>query len=213
MIEKKLRDKIEQLIKRADPILGVAESQRNAAWAVTAQTWLTETLNIVTLALPRPDEVYRKHVEWAANVSDYSWRVSTTASILRAMLTDIDAGLVSTLANSIRAETFDIFLDHAVAYRKRGGKDQAGVIAGVVFEDTMRKLYADNIDKVARPELEQIIIALTKQQVITEEQAKQARVAQLVRTKATHAEWAGFTMEGVDDTIKITKALIEAHLK
>ncbi len=42
----------------------------------------------------------------------------------------------------IRGETFDNFLDHAVAYRDCGGKDQAGVIAGVVFEDTMRKIYA-----------------------------------------------------------------------
>lgn len=38
------------------------------------------------------------------------------------------------------------------------------------------------------------------------------RAAALVRNKSLHANWNGFTMDGVDATIKITKALIEAHL-
>ena len=42
-------------------------------------------------------------------------------------------------------------------------------------------------------------MALTKSEVITEEQAKQARVAAHVRTKATHADWDEFTMQGVQD--------------
>jgi hypothetical protein len=42
---------------------------------------------------------------------------------------------------------------------------------------------------VARPELEQVIIALTEKEVITDEQAKQARVATHARTKD------GFTMD------------------
>ena len=58
-----------------------------------------------------------------------------------------------------------------------------------------------------------VTFALTKKEVITEEQARQARVAQLVRNKALHADWDGFTKEGVNDTVKITKALIEAHPK
>ena len=212
MIEKKLRGKIAQLIDRAVNILNVPKPSRDSRWATTAQTWLTETVNVIALALP-PDQTYRQHINWAVNDDDYEARVTRTSDMLGALLRDIDAGLVSTLTNAIRAETFDNFLDHAVAYRDRGGKDQAGVIAGVVFEDTMRKIYADKIDKVSRPELEQVIIALTKQQVITDEQAKQARVAAYVRTKASHADWDGFSMGGVDDTIKITKALIEAHLK
>jgi hypothetical protein len=119
----------------------------------------------------------------------------------------------STLANAIRAETFDNFLDHAIEYQKKNRKDEAGAIAGIVFEDTMRKIFADKVDKFSRPGLEQVIIALTKNGTITDQQAKQARVGAHVRTKASHAEWSGFDMDGVNDTIKITKALIEAHLK
>ena len=119
--------------------------------------------------------------------------------MLEALLRDIDAGLVSTFANTIRAETFDNFLDHAEAYRDRGEKDQAGVIACAVFEDTMRKIYADHIDKVTRPELEQVIVALTKGQVITEEQARQARyspsssVTRLFTRTGTGSLWMAST--------------------
>lgn len=212
MIEHKIRSKIETLIARAADILNLPKWSRDARWATTAQTWLTETVNVIAVALP-PDQTYRQHIHWAVNTDGYEERVTRTSDMLGALLRDIDAGLVSTLTNAIRAETFDDLLDLAVAYRGRDGKDQAGAVASIVFEDTVRKIYADKIDKVTRPELEQVIIALTKGQVITEEQARQARVAQLVRNKALHADWDGFSMDGVNDTIKITKALIEAHLK
>ena len=45
------------------------------------------------------------------------------------------------------------------------------MIAAVVFENTMRKIYADKIDKLSKHELEQVIIQLTKNHVITEQQA------------------------------------------
>ena len=39
------------------------------------------------------------------------------------------------------------------------------------------------------------------------------RSAAFVRKKASHAEWGQFDKEGVNATIKLTKALIERHLK
>jgi len=212
MIEKKLRDKITQLIDRTSTYTDAQIMERTERWNADGEAWIVEAKNVVELAVPEFGNAYRMRVA-TTFIGPVLERVQLIASLLRSILADIDAGLIGTLKTKVQAETFEDFLEHAVAYRNRGGKDQAGVIAGVVFEDTMRKLYADNIDKVARPDLEQVIIALTKKEAITEEQAKQSRVAAHVRTKATHAEWDGFTKEGVDDTIKITKALIEAHLK
>lgn len=213
MIEKKLRDKIEQLIARAPALEGKAPITEETRWKAAGEAWCTEAVNAVELAVPDVFNAYRSRMTTAALFGSTPQRVTLIASLLRSLLNDIDAGLVSTLANAIRAETFDNFLDHAVAYRDRGQKDQAGVIAANVFEDTMRKIYADKIDKFSRPELEQVIVALTKNGTITDQQARQVRVAQLVRNKAGHAEWSGFDMDGVNDTIKITKTLIEAHLK
>jgi hypothetical protein len=57
------------------------------------------------------------------------------------LLLDIDNGLLGDLGNKIRAETFDDSLDHAESYRQEHRKIEAGVIAGVVFEDSPRPVH------------------------------------------------------------------------
>jgi hypothetical protein len=118
----------------------------------------------------------------------------------------------TSLGNKVRAETFDNFLDHAVAYREKNLKNEAGAIAGVVFEDTIRKIYADRIGDSKGMRLEDIINDLAKKDVITGQQSKQAKVAAHVRTKATHALWGEFDMNGVDDAITITRLFLREHL-
>jgi hypothetical protein len=39
------------------------------------------------------------------------------------------------------AATFDDFLDHGAEYLKHGRKNEAAVIANIVFEDTIRRIY------------------------------------------------------------------------
>jgi len=77
------------------------------------------------------------------------------------LLPDIDSGLLGDLGNKIRAETFDDFLDHAEYYLKESRKMEAGVIAGVVFEDTVRRIYRDKIGDDKNQRVEDIINALT----------------------------------------------------
>jgi hypothetical protein len=176
MFEKRVREKIAQLIERADVFADRPTGGRDERWLADGHAWLTEAINVVELALPDRTQVYRLHITNAI-FGTVIERVLRVASTLRSLLADVDAGLVGTITNKVRAKTFDNFLDHAVEYRNENRKVEAGVIAGVVFEDTMRKIYADKVHSVARPELEQVIIELTKRGVITEEQAKQARVA------------------------------------
>jgi hypothetical protein len=214
-MDKKLRDKIEQLIVRAPAVANVDFAERTAEqWKSDGEAWVIEAVNAVELAVPDFLNAYRIGFSQAKfSIIPLPERVPRIASLLRSLLTDIDAGLVSTIANTIRAETFENFLDHAEAYQDLGQKDQAGVIAANVFEEALRKIYAHKIDKVARPNLEQVITALIQKGVITDQQEKQVRVAQHVRNETSHADWSAFDRHGVDDTIKITKTLIEAHLK
>jgi hypothetical protein len=131
---------------------------------------------------------------------------------LRGLLLDIDAGLLGNFGNKIRAETFDDFLDHAELYRQEGQKEQAGVIAGVVFEDTIRRICRDQGINEKGQNLEDLINALARQGAITGQQSKQAKVGSHVRTKATHAQWDEFDLDGVGATIQITKLLLRDHL-
>jgi hypothetical protein len=100
-------------------------------------------------------------------------------------------------------EAFDDFLDHATDYLKRKMKNEAGTIAGAVFEDTTRRIYRDTIGDDEGKQLEYLINQLAKSGVITGLQSKQAKVASHVKTKATHAQWDEFDLDGVGHTIEI----------
>jgi hypothetical protein len=62
------------------------------------------------------------------------------AATLARLLEEIDGGLLTTIENHAIAVTFDDFLDHGAEYLKQGRKDEAAVVAGIVFEDTIRRI-------------------------------------------------------------------------
>jgi hypothetical protein len=63
--------------------------------------------------------------------------ISQVSALLRRLLEEIEGGLLTTIENHAIALTFDDSLDHGAEYLKPGGKDEAAVIAGIVFEDTI----------------------------------------------------------------------------
>ena len=137
-------------------------------------------------------------------------RVGSMAESLRALLPDIDAGLIADFGNKVRAETFDDFLDHADAYYQEGEKQAAGVLAGVVFEGTIRRMCRDK--NIIGNDLVGLIHALARQNVITRQQSKQTEVAVHVRTKATHALWDEYDLDGVATTIQLARTFLREHL-
>lgn len=214
MIENAIKAKLRFLTQRAALASGEAGDligENVGSW----EGWLTEALHVVELIFPNPNSIYRARVEeFADDDSTHStYKVKHIGAILRGLSRDIEDGLIANLANKIRAEAFDDFLDHAEVYHVAGRKNEAGVIAGVVFEDTIRRVFRE---KVAQPDagksLEDIINTLAKFQTLSSQQSKQAKVAAHVRTKATHAQWDEFDMSGVEATIHLTRRLLGDHL-
>ena len=138
--------------------------------------------------------------------------VGTTAALLRRMLADIEDGLLSSIVDRTVAETFDDFLDHAEAYLREGRKNPAGVIAGVIFEDSIRRICRKNDIAEAGRKMERLFGELTKARALTSLKIKRARPAEHVRKKATHAQWDDFEAGDVEATIKFTRELIDDHL-
>ena len=134
------------------------------------------------------------------------------ASVLRNMVVDANAGLLASVANQARAETFDDFLDHADAYLKEKRKNEAGVIAGVVFEDTMRQVCRNDGITEKGLKLDGLISELSTRGELSGVKAKRARAAAHVRTKASHAQWDEFELDDVRATIEFTRELISAKL-
>jgi hypothetical protein len=165
--------------------------RRTIAGAFSASTlglcegWITEAVNVIEVAIPIETNAYRRRIREMEDRQGYAVgnKVTAIAASLEALLPDIDAGLLADFGNKVRAETFDDFLDHADIYLHEGEKQAAGVLAGVVFEDTIRRICRDRNINEKGEDLDKLISALTRQNVITGQQGKQARVAAHVRTK------------------------------
>lgn len=188
----------------------------NKAQMPSCKGWIVSAINIISLSCEGSTSAYlRLSSEIAAK--DYGYtihrQVGELSAILKNLLIDIDKGLVSSIFFQAHAIAFDDFLDHAVEYQKNNMKNEAGVIAGVVFEDSIRKICERNsIDQAGR-KLDQLISELSSKNILQMIKAKRARASAHVRTKATHAQWEEFDFSDVNETIEFTKELIREHLK
>ncbi len=218
MIRDEVRNRVQKLITRAGvlagtPKMGLAPGPKQIS---ECQGWIAAALNIVQLAVPTASNPYRQQVEKIGEVKGgstyYPQSVGSIAEILQELLRDIDAGLLTTLSNTITAEAFETFLEHAEEYHRKRRHQEAGVIAGVVFEDTIRRICREKSILEKGVSLENLLHELARKSIITAQQSKQAQVASHVRTKATHAQWDEFDLQGVTATITITKALLAEHL-
>lgn len=177
--------------------------------------WLVSAANVISQVCESPADPYRKHIDTIAD-TEHGWTINQAVGqagqILYNLLGDARAGLLASVANRARAEAFDDFLDHASAYLDQKRKQEAGAIAGVVFEDSVRRV-CDKLKISQKGEkLENLISALSAKGTITPVKAKRARVAAHVRTKATHAQWDEFELSDVSATIEFTREFIAAHL-
>ena len=213
-MEENIRLRIEQLIADAPDLRegderGKVQSKLHAA---QCKAWLIGALNVVRIIFDDPANLYRKEAESMGRaINEYyvHENVCELSELLSSLLTDIKLGLVSSVANRARAETFDEFLDHAEAYHKQGRKDQSGVIAGVVFEDSIRRICEKYSIPQKGQKLEDLISTLAKQGIISQAKAKRARAAAHVRTKASHAQWDEFDLSDVWTTIELTREISE----
>ncbi|MDZ7770193.1 MAG: hypothetical protein U5K38_14490 [Woeseiaceae bacterium] len=175
---------------------------------------LAAVANIVEIVVPDPNSAYRKTTEKLA-LGDHGYgiagEVGDMAAVLDNILRDAQSGPVSSVADHARAEVFDDFLDHAKSYRRAKRKNEGAVIAGVVFEDSIRRCCRKYEIEERGVKLDSLITALNKSGTISDTKAKRARVAADLRTKATHAQWDEFDDDDLRTTIEFTESFIGKH--
>jgi hypothetical protein len=216
-IEEAIRERIERLLSQSAAL----SASNQHGQAVSSQQcrecsgWLVSAQNAIHLVCESASSAYRIKVD-ALIAKDHGWvineAVGEMAAILRCLLVDADAGLLSSVADRARAETFDIFLDHADAYLSAGCKNEAGVIVGAVFEDTLRRICRKLgiVEKDAS--LDTLISALAAKGTLSGIAAKRARASAHVRTKASHAQWDEFALSDVTATVVFARELIAGQL-
>ena len=215
-VEDKIIFRIHELIDNGNTLRNGNEigQQLSDRHGELCNAWMAPAENIVQKVCPNPDNAYRKRVSEITRPSGLMipHKVGIFTDLLNNLLIDIEQGLLSSVTDRVRAEVFDDFLDHAEFYYKDGRKNEAGVIAGVVFEDTIRKICDKKTIAQKGIKLDELISSLAKTEVISQTKAKRARAAAHVRTKATHAQWDEFALDDVRATIDFTRDLISNNL-
>ena len=217
-IEDVIVARIRELLETGDGLrqgneYGQVEDRRVAE---TCRGWLVAATNVVQVAVSDPNSVYRTSVEQIAGRDrgfTINEAVGDVCEILENLLKDADSGLLSSVGDHARAEVFDDFLDHAKAYMREDHKNEAGVISGVVFEDSLRRACRKLNIQEQETKLDELISQLAKGNVLTATKAKRARVCAHVRTKATHAQWDEFDEADVKTTIEFTEEFIQTHVE
>ena len=206
--KKAVKDRIEHLIAKAPELSAPNGYSDQVAWLISAEY----AVQLVCSSSVNP--YYRRAHDFVLMGQQQAPKtaISEMAALLKRLLEEIEGGLLTTIENHAIAVTFDDFLDHGAEYLKHGRKDEAAVIAGIVFEDTIRRIcrvleMAEN--GVA---LDTLISELAKREVLTALKAKRARAAAGLRTSAAHARWEQIQLSDVDPVIEFTRELMAAHL-
>lgn len=94
--------------------------------------WLVSALNIVQILCPSDSNAFRKRAEEIV-ARKSGWRINNDvgefAALLKNLERDINAGLLTSIADRARAETFDDFLEHGRAYLKEDKKRRLELFA------------------------------------------------------------------------------------
>lgn len=212
----RIRNRIQTLIEESDRVTsyasenGVDEEDRQLCSA-----WLTSAEHAIHILVDSPSLPYRRKLD-AIISKDHGYQIHLAVlevrALLRSLVSDMDAGLLGSITDQARAETFEDFLEHAEHYVSKNHKNEAGVIAGVVFEDSLRRVCRKQQIIEKDVNLDLLISQLTSNGTFTAVKAKRARVAAHVRTKASHAQWDEFEMVDVQATLAFTHEFIASNL-
>jgi hypothetical protein len=211
IMELKIKQRFEQLISQGDKFTKwqTEYGEPNNAHRDNYTGWVAAVKNIVNIVTLESD-AYRQEL---LNYSNKVYPHQEFTSILKFLLSDIEAGLITSIEDQTKAFVFDELLDHAKDLLNKKQKDQAGIIAGVAFEDTFRNICRKNSVCEKDVNLDNLISEIQKKiSSFSQAKAKRARVAADVRTRATHAQWDEFTKEDVRATIEITEEFIQSYL-
>lgn len=216
-VEESVKNRIIDLINQAKPLSMCDDSGQAYSMDQVHDCagWVVAALNVVQLIIPDPNSAYRKRAEEIASRQfnyDIAFYVGEFSSLLKKLLEDIQLGLLASVENRAKAEAFDDFLDHAKEYLKDGKKQESGVIAGVVFEDSLRRICRKHGIEDQGEKLDYLISKLVNKGIISQTKAKRARAAAHVRTKATHAQWDEFDLNDVNITINFAEEMITSML-
>lgn len=223
-LDKDIAARLDELIARGNNFLAQRRSDGNYGptyWGheqliPAIQAWMTSAANLTLLISP-PSSYFREELSRITSneqlKSGAPWPlVQKTNGLLVSLSEEAQHGLLRKIEDVVIATAFDDFLDHASVFHKGNRPREAGVLAAVVLEDTIKRIAAKNSIAAAGLSLEQLIDELVKANVFTPVKAKRVKGYAGVRNPALHAEWDKFDIKDAGELISGTRELLESYL-
>lgn len=218
-IEERLADllsKGEYFFPRIGSYQGSPNYWYDPQYAPDIQSWILSTNNIVTL-LVNAESHYFKECAKVTESEDLNsgvpfWAVQKLTGLLKSLKEEISLGFLKKIEYMVFATAFDDFLDHAEQFHKGGQLMESGVLASIVFEDSVRKIAEKNGIVQGGVSMDDLIDLLSKKEVITPVKAKRYKGLAGIRNQALHAQWDELDLRDIGSIIKGTKEIIETYL-
>lgn len=223
-LEPQLIARLETLLQNGDKFLSYRGYQCDCGsdywvdehYIPEIQAWMTSAANLISLTTP-PASNFRDVLERITTndqlLGGVPWvLVQKMQGLLRSIREEATHGLLRRLEDVVVATAFDDFLDHADAFHRGNKAREAGVLAAIVLEDTLKRIAQRHGVQGSGQSLEPLIDELTKAGVFTTVKAKRIKAYAGVRNPALHAEWDKFDIRDAGDLIAGTRDLIANYL-
>lgn len=181
-----------------------------------AHAWVLSVANVISLVAP-PGSTYTGQMSAICDDDDFrrgvSWSlVQKTQGVLTSISDEVERGLLRKLEYIVVATAFDDFLDHAAEFHRANKAREAGVLAAVVLEDTVKRTAEKWSIPTNGRSIEELVDLLVKSGALTPVKARRVKAYAGVRNPALHAEWDKFDIRDAGELIEGTRELIEVHL-
>ena len=211
------------IIRRIDELLELFKPEEGVNWSVRGAEIIQGTMSVM-IAIHGQDSskvaILDESIKHARDAfkGSMAGRMQIAAGAARGALLNLknesDAGLLGSLRKQISSGVLTDFIQLARKVLEESsddGKNVAAVLTAAVFEDTIRRMGREFAGIMGRDDLEDVIGALKKADVLRSPQLGIALSYLSFRNHALHADWDKIDRAAVQSCLGFVEGLLLKH--
>jgi hypothetical protein len=210
-----IRDRVDSLLKMkasSGESVGTGIEIFNGAITVMSACYGSESHLVMSLQAQGKNVLGEKFI---SPVAVRNLQINVCAA-LRNLRSEIDAGLIGNIKNSIVGDVIADFVQLAKAVLNDGGdkgKNVAAVLTAAAFEDTIRRMGETFAGVVGRDDLSDVINQLKEKGVLQGPQIGIALSYLKFRNDALHADWDKIELSSIHACLGFVEQLLLKHFQ
>lgn len=214
MYYKKIKDRINQLIKNGEEVLLSRLPAPGTMYVDSTPfyQWKVESLSFLKMVFGNNSIHFQ---EFIMNCDIHLFNNANRGqSILKAAKVDIDGGYLKKLETLVSADIFTDFLEMSEHLLEQGYKDPAASLIGAVLEDGLRKIVKNNNLKLkSRENISSLNKKLADAQIYNRLTQKIVQVWNEIRDNADHGNFSEYDSDKVKEMLKGVRDFLKQYLQ